>query len=140
MAGKINLLFVCRYNRFRSRIAEVYFNKINKNENVKAKSAGLIKGFSQSQIEVKIAKELGLDIIGRTQGLSSKLMAWQDIIVIVADDVPKVVFDKKNKYIKKVISFKIKDAKYEKRDEVKKLIRQIMKKIDKLNNDLEVKK
>jgi len=28
--------FICKYNRFRSKIAEAYFNKINKNNNPKA--------------------------------------------------------------------------------------------------------
>ena len=139
MAEKINILFVCRYNRFRSRIAEAYFNKINKNKNIKAKSTGLIQGFSLNPETIRIAKELELNINGRIQGLSSKLLAWQNIIVIVADDVPRAVFNKKNKYSKKVIIFNIKDAKSVKKEEIKRLIWQIMKKVDGLNNALERK-
>ena len=41
---KTNILFVCKYNRFRSKIAEAYFNKINKNKLVSVKSAGIIRG------------------------------------------------------------------------------------------------
>ena len=67
---KVNILFVCRYNRFRSRIAEAYFNKINKNKNVKAKSAGLIKGSPLNPRTVKVAKKFGLDIRGKTQGFN----------------------------------------------------------------------
>jgi len=137
----MNILFVCRYNRFRSRIAKDYFNKINKNKNIRSKSAGLIKGSPLSPRTIKVAKEFGLDINGRVNGLSSKLMAWQNIVVIVADDVPKAVFDKNKKYYKKkVINWKIKDAKYETKTEIKKLVKQIMKKADYLNKQLENKK
>lgn len=133
----MNILFVCRYNRFRSRIAEAYFNKINKNKKIKAKSAGLMKGNPLSPATVKIAKEFGLNINGKVQGLSSKLMAWQDITVVVADDVPPQVFDRNKEYGKKVIIFGIKDAKYNEKEEVKKLIKKITERIDLLNKDLE---
>ena len=136
----MNILFVCRYNRFRSRIAEVYFNKINKNKNIKSKSAGLIKGSPLNPRTIKVAKEFGLDIDGRVKGLSSKLMTWQNITVIVADDVPEAVFNKNKKYKKKVINWKIKDAKYETKTEIKKLVKQIMKKVDNLVNELENRK
>lgn len=136
MKNKINILFVCRYNRFRSRIAEAYFKKINKNKNINAKSAGLIKGSPLNLKTVKIAKDFGLNINGKIQGLSSKLMKWQNLTVNVADDVPSTVFDKNKKYGKKVINLKIRDAKYEKRKEVENLIKKIMKAIDKLNKNL----
>ena len=29
---KKNILFVCKYNRFRSKVAEAYFNSLNKNK------------------------------------------------------------------------------------------------------------
>ncbi len=54
---KINILFVCRYNRFRSRVAEAYFKKINKN--FKVKSAGLFKGRPLSPKTIKEAKKFG---------------------------------------------------------------------------------
>ena len=136
---KLNLLFVCRYNRFRSRVAEAYFKKINKNKNIRAKSAGLIKGSPLNLSTVKIAKKFGLDIKGKTQGLSSKLMVWQNITVIVANDVPKSVFNRNIKYGKKVIKFSIRDVSYENEKEIKKTIDKIIKKIDKLNKQLEAK-
>ncbi len=30
----MNIIFVCKYNRFRSRVAEAYFKKINKDKNI----------------------------------------------------------------------------------------------------------
>ena len=133
----MNILFVCRYNRFRSRIAEAYFKKINKNRDIKVKSAGLMKGQPLSKFTVKIAKNIGLNIKGKVQGLSSELMVWQNITVVVADDVPPQVFNKNKKYGKKVIIWKIKDAKYRKEGEVKRLVKIIMDRVDKLNRDLE---
>lgn len=134
---KINILFVCRYNRFRSRVAEAYFNRINKNKNIKVKSAGLIKGNPLNPITVKVAKKLGLDIKGKTQGLSSKLMVWQNVTVIVADDVPKSVFNRNIKYGKKVIKLNIKDVSYKDEKAIKKTIDKITKKVDSLNKQLE---
>ena len=40
----MNIIFVCKYNRFRSRVAEAYFNKINRNKNIHAYSRGVIRG------------------------------------------------------------------------------------------------
>jgi len=37
----MKILFVCKYNRFRSQFAEKYFRRINKN--LKVSSAGIIK-------------------------------------------------------------------------------------------------
>lgn len=135
---KLNILFVCRYNRFRSRIAKAYFDKINKNKNWVAKSAGLIKGLSVGGRGDKIAKiKYGLNIKGKTQGLSSKLMAWQNITIVVADNVPPQVFNKNKKYGKKVIVWKIKDADNDKGRTEETVIEEIIKKVDFLIKQLE---
>jgi protein-tyrosine-phosphatase len=134
---KINILFVCRYNRFRSRIALAYFNKINKNKNIKAKSAGLIRGNSLNPFTVEIAKEFDLNIRGKTQGLSSKLMAWQNVTIIVANDVPPQVFNRNKRYGKKVIVWKIKDVNEKDKPAIKKIIKSIILRIDILNKELE---
>ncbi len=133
------ILFVCRYNRFRSRVAEAYFKKINKNNNFKVKSAGLIKGTPLNPKVVALAKKLGLNISGKPQGLSSELMAWQNITVIVADNVPKQVFDRNIKFGKKVIVWKIKDITEGKKERIIKLVNVIKKRVDKLVKDLEAK-
>ncbi len=136
---KLNILFVCRYNRFRSRVAEAYFNKINKNKNVKVKSAGLIKGNALEKRTVRLAREMNLDIRGKTQGLTSKILRWQNVTVVVADDVPPSVFDRNKVYGKKVIVWKIKDIKGNNKNEIStiKSIKEIIKKSDKLRKDIE---
>jgi len=105
------ILFICKYNRFRSRVAEAYFNKINKNKSIKAESAGIVRGSALNKKQIAVAKkELGIDISGKPRSLTTKLLKWQDIIVIVADDVPPALFKENKKYGKKLIEWKIKDS------------------------------
>ncbi len=135
---KINILFVCRYNRFRSRVAEAYFKKINKNKNVQVKSAGLIKGTPVAGKGARVAKKkYRFDIYGKTHGLMSKVLAWQDITVIVADDVPPQVFDRNKKYGKKVLYWKIKDVDTKSRRTPEKVIEEIVKRVNALVKLLE---
>lgn len=136
---KINILFVCKYNRFRSRVAEAYFKKINKNKNIKAKSAGVIKGNPVSGLSVKTAKKFGLNIKGETKGLTTKILELQSITVIVADDVPASIFCNNKRYCKKTIVWKIADARESERNVKGKIqvINQITKKVDNLNKQLE---
>jgi len=137
---KTNILFVCRYNRFRSRIAKAYFDKINKNKNIKTKSAGVIEGSPVDKNALRITKKVGLNIKGKPQGLTSPLMKWQNITVVVADNVPPQIFDRNKKYGKKVIVWKIKDCDEKINRTGEKVLKDIMKKVDQLVKNLENKK
>ena len=66
----MKILFVCKYNKFRSRLAESAFNSFNKDKNNIARSAGLIKGSPTSLETIKICKKFGVHIRGSTKGLS----------------------------------------------------------------------
>ena len=107
-----NVLFICKYNRFRSKVAEAYFKKITANySEFKAKSAGIIKGsYPLDSNQKKIAKQMGIDINNPPQGLSVELLRWSDIIVIVADNVPTMLFRNQKRYGKRVIHWNIPDA------------------------------
>jgi len=143
----MNLLFVCKHNVFRSKIAEAYFNKINRNKNITASSAGIIKAdiLSKDEKELikfqrKTAKEFEISVENGSQSLSISLLKEQDMIVIVADDVPLEIFNSKF-YMKgnlKVVVWKIMDAKGEKNDKliIKKSIKEIIKKVDNLARKL----
>lgn len=145
---KTRILFVCKYNRFRSRIAEAYFNKINKNKNIKAESAGLIAGFSPlNKYQVEAAKSYGISLSGKPRAMSMDLLKKQDKIIVVADNVPKEVFDipfdarKSYPYTKKVIIWKISDVNNgDILQSSKKIIKVIMNKVDELNRQLEKRK
>ena len=142
----MNILFVCKYNRFRSRVAEAYFNKINKNKNIKAASAGLIRGwFPLDKDEVKVAKEFGLNIIGEPRSLSTALLKQQDKLIIVADNVPASLFDEvmiaDNTDIRfnktgKIINWRIQDEKAGRKENIRKIIKSIIFKVNKLVGEL----
>ena len=125
----MKLLFVCKYNRFRSKVAESIFNRLNKNRNFKVKSAGIIKGSPINIFQKSVCKGMGIIIRGEPIGLSSSLLKWQDITVVVADDVPLSIFKENIKYGKKLISWRIRDAKSDNKEEVQKIIKAIEEKV-----------
>ena len=137
-----NILFVCKHNMFRSKIAEIYFNKINRNKNIKAESAGLIKGnLPLDKQEVNVAKEFGIKLKGNPKGLSIDLIKKQNLIIIVANDVPKETFNKKE-YINfkttTIIKWKIMDKIGGDSDfKIRKIIKLIIGKVEQLNKELE---
>ncbi len=126
------ILFICKYNRFRSRLAEIFFKKYNKNKNYKAMSAGLIKGrYPLDENEVSAAKELGIKLAGKPRGISTELLIKTDIIIITADDVPSNIFDAE-KYGKELIIWKIPDTKSNEREEIINIIKTIENKVKEL--------
>jgi len=134
----MNILFVCKYNRFRSRVAEAYFKKINKDESINASSGGIIKGFLPlDKDEVRVAKNFGISILGKPRALSVELLKSQDKIIVVANDVPKKVFSY-GAYKNKVEIWKIPDANEGKTQDkrLSEIIEKIIKKVDNLNKEL----
>lgn len=133
----MNILFVCKYNVFRSRVAEVLFRKLNKNKSIYAKSAGIFTGQSRDSSLYLALRKKKLDLYGGPKSITVPLLKWQDMIVIVADDVPKEIFTKNNKYAKKVIVWKILDVKSNKVEERVEIINKIENKVRKLTRELE---
>jgi protein-tyrosine-phosphatase len=133
----MNILFVCKYNRFRSRIAERYFNKINKNRDIHAESRGIIKGdYPLSKSEVSIAKNMGIDISGRPRAMDVGFLKNIDLIIIVADNVPKKVFY--TTFKNRIISWKITDIEHnDGKDLIKRKVKKIMRKVERLSRKLE---
>lgn len=137
------ILFVCKHNMFRSKIAEIYFKKINKNRNIVASSAGVIRGYLPlDKQEVAIAKEFGINLRGRPRGLSIDLIKKQNMIIIVADDVPNIFNNKE--YIDlnktKIIYWKIPDnTGVANLPKLRKIIKTIIKRINELNEELNEK-
>lgn len=106
----MNILFVCKWNRFRSKAAESIFKKLNNNPKLKAKSGGLFPGVPVTEDIIKAGKNIGVDISKDQQGLSHKLLIWSDYIILVADDVPESIFNEVvKKDGKKFLHWKIKD-------------------------------
>ena len=128
------VLFICRVNRFRSRVGAGYLRKINKK--VKVVSAGAIKGKPVNRNQRKIAKEFGINIVGKTKGLNYKLLKWADIIVVVADNVPLSLFKPVLKKGQKVICWNIKDTREEDIQGMRKIVKKIIAKVKELNETL----
>ena len=104
----MNILFICRHNRFSSKVAEAIFNKLNRNKSIKAESAGIIKDIPASKNVRKVMKDKRMklkSIISRR--FNEGIIRRTDIIVIVADNVSKGIF---RKFRKKIIVWKISDV------------------------------
>ncbi|MBU3907038.1 MAG: low molecular weight phosphatase family protein [Nanoarchaeota archaeon] len=136
----MNILFVCKYNRFRSRVAEACFKKINRNKTVYVNSAGLIPGrYPLDRQQVVISKQFGLNINGKPKPVTTELLRWADILVIAANDVPLSIF-KSKEFKFKIVNWKIKDETEGNSKNVERIVKQIIKRIDKLNKELEKRK
>lgn len=131
-----NILFVCKHNVFRSRYAEAYFKKLNKNSSIKAKSAGIIKRNHLDKNQVNIAKKRGIKLKGIPIKINKKLLNSQDIIVIVADDVPPEIFKGHKKHGKRLIIWKIPDNTDGNKKEIEKIMILIEKRVKSLIGSL----
>lgn len=133
----MNILFVCKWNRFRSKAAEALFKEMNKNSNNKADSGGLFPGIPVSKDIIMAGKKFNIDITKKQQGLPHKLLMWADKIIIVANDVPSSIFKEiKENGGEDIIHWNIPD--YEGTDIKKreKIIGEIKKKIDTLLKEI----
>ncbi len=139
----MKLLFVCKYNAFRSRVAEEYFKKISRNPEIKTKSRGIIMGGDSDSEQRRIARELlGVDIAKRKPlPLTIKDMKEADKIIVVADDVPMIIFNYSRANIrKKVIIWKIRDEQKRNKKNIKKIVLSIKRKVEGLNKMLKDRK
>jgi len=134
----MNILFICRHNRFRSKVAEAYFKKINKNKNIQVRSAGIFPGgYPLDKEEVRVTKKLGINLTGKPQAITTKLLRWKNIIVAVTDDLPKGLFNYSS-YKNKVIEWKIQDVlENDNSAKIEKIVREIMNRVENLVKKLE---
>ena len=139
----MKILFVCKYNAFRSRVAEEYFKKINKNRNVHVLgSRGFIMGGFSDKAQQEISKEILWININKRNPLPLKIsdLIESDKIIVVANDIPKVMFNYWNALIKeKVVIWKIKDEQKRNKKNIRKIVLAIKRKVDKLNRRLNKK-
>ena len=133
----MNILFVCKFNRFRSTFSEAFFKKLDKSSKYNAKSAGLIKGRPISKSVKECASELGIRIKKEPEGITSELLDWADIIVVVADNVPSSIFKEPKKKKAKLIRWNVRDVYSGKKEDIKKRALLIKKKVERLFSGLE---
>jgi len=135
----MNILFVCKGNRFRSKVAEAVFNKLNKDRRHKARSAGIIKGRPVASIVKKCARKLGYTIKGSPRTIDISLLKWQDRIIIVADEIPPTIFEGIDNLVKDIIVWKIPDSMSTNENELTNIMVKIEKKVKDLVNKSERK-
>ncbi|OGJ13209.1 hypothetical protein A3K82_01380 [Candidatus Pacearchaeota archaeon RBG_19FT_COMBO_34_9] len=136
----MKILFICKYNAFRSRIAEEYFNKINRNPKIKTISRGLIMGGNSDKEQREISRKLlGINIAKRNSlPVKKSELKEADLIIVAADDVPRIIFNYNNNILqRKVRIWKIKDEQKRNKENIKKIALLIKNKVDELNRELE---
>ena len=137
----MKILFICKYNVFRSKVAEAYFNKINKNKNITAFSRGFIMGGFLDKTQKKIAKKFGLKIKQKQNPVNLKELIKADKIIVVGKDIPGIMFDYQLIPLKKKVKiWEIKDEQKQNSKKVEMIIKKIIKKTDELNQELKNKK
>lgn len=129
----MKILFLCKYNAFRSKVAESYFNKINKNKKNRAISRGFILGGAPDKTQRRVAKRFKAEIKGIQRAVSLKELIDSDKIIVVANDIPKIMFNYKLSPVKKKIEiWKIKDEQREDERKAEKIVKKIIKKVKRL--------
>lgn len=129
----MKILFVCKHNRFRSKIAESAFNMFNKNKKIKCGSAGIFKGVPVSPNVMSIGREYGFKISPKTSGLDEKKMKEIDLVIVVADNVPASLFKDK---VKEVRVWEIKDCNQNNKIRIKSISDEILVKVKKLVEEM----
>ena len=140
------ILFVCKHNIFRSRVAENLFNKLNKNKRYRASSAGIIlwtkKDASKEPgyiAEGRAARNFGINLILNSKPITSSLLKETDILIIVADDVSEKLIKTEQAFNGRVLVWKIPDVKRwdnNKEKRAEKTIKYIEKEVKKLVKNL----
>ena len=135
----MKIIFICKHNVFRSRIAEEYFKKINPNKKIEVISRGIVIGGHSDREQREIPKKLlGVDIDQRKPvPLNKRDLETSDLIIVVANDVPRRIFDYQSMFIQdKVIIWKIKDEQRQNKRNINRIVLAIKKRVEKLNRRL----
>lgn len=109
----MKILFLCRHNRFRSKVAEAIFNKLNKNKKFRCESAGLMIDVSRMYVApyvIEAARKKGYIIKGKPRRITSDQINNFNILIIVADNVDKDFF---SNFKGKIIQWQVSDCEQE---------------------------
>lgn len=125
----MKVIFVCKHNRFRSKVAEAYFRKNNKNKNVKFISGGIFRGEPVARVIKKIGKKLGINITGEPRGLNERDLVTADMIIITANDVPVSLFKPR---FHNVVHWNIQDCSQHDNECIERTMKKIFIEVDEL--------
>ena len=131
------IIFVCKHNAFRSKVAEAVFKKKYRGSKYKAISRGVIVGPFIYPNTKKVVKECGYVISGKPRGLTHNEVRDADILIVVANDVPRALFENYEKSGKELIVWEIEDTTTEKSEQIKNIVGKIEKKVSEFVEGLE---
>lgn len=125
----MKILFICKHNRFRSKVGEAFFRKYNKNKKNEVRSAGAmldpLNKFAHKNVILAL-KEKGAPIVDeKSRQLDEGLIDWADKIIIVADNVSREIFPKE----KDVEVWKISDTDQSDLEGIRKRVLKVEKKV-----------
>jgi len=109
---KLNILFVCRYNNTRSQIAKELFKRFYKTKSVYVDSAGVIGAKPSKDLKKALNFIFNKHNLryNKPKILTKELLFKQNIIILVAEDVPSSLFFPQKKQGIKVIKLNVKDG------------------------------
>jgi protein-tyrosine-phosphatase len=137
----MRILFVCKYNRFRSQVAEQLFKKYNKNKNLKINSAGIFKGrYPLNTVLTKLVKKFGINVNKRPECLTEEDQKKPDLIIIIAKEIPRSLFKYEGRYIQKIETWNMEDEFLDNKNKIEGIIKSIKLKVKKLVKKLENEK
>lgn len=133
----MKILFICKYNRLRSKIAENLFRYYDKDKKHQVKSAGL-RSYLLSPFIVPRAKQLleqrGVKVFDDSSMMvNGYLLKWSDKIVVVADDISIDIFPNEKTQVWEVSDIDDKDDRKVavKIDEIEVLVKDFIAKLNK---------
>ncbi len=132
----MKILFVCKHNRFRSKVAEAIFNKLNKNKEIKAESAGILTDDLRpyvAEIVIEVMRQKSYRIYGKPRQLTKNMVNDFDMVVIVADNVNKEFF---NDFFEDIVQWQISDCNAGEIDKIKQTIEKIEENVKDLLKNL----
>jgi protein-tyrosine-phosphatase len=121
---KKKILFVCKFNNTRSQISAFLFNKLNKNKEWIADSAGVIGGRASPETlkNLSILKKNHKMKFTKKKTLTQNLLFSSDMIIVVAEDVPIELFSSQIKHGIKVVKWNVKDGwRYKDKSQIERL-------------------
>ena len=132
----MKVLFICKHNKFRSKVGEAIFNKLNKNKKIISESAGIIGSEHKTpESVVKILKEKGYRVSRmNAKRVDSAKINNYNLLIIVADNVNPLFF--KESFKGKIIWWKISDCIDTDIEGIKKRVDEIEKKVRELVKEL----
>jgi len=121
----MKILFVCKHNRFRSKVAEALFRKHN-NGRDEVKSAGVRIDLTRPFVAFNVKKVLlkrGVRILDeKAREVNDFDLEWADRIIIVADNVPPGLF---RDYGKEIDVWDVEDADESEERKIEGIVRDI---------------